>query len=258
MYEELLTLRKKQKSYKSDLDGKFKVLRQDFDEWKKQEPPVILPNPNLYIYQENKDKIVENVRLNELVVKSPPTPQRDLSVDEKLLKLRQDLPQLRTGEEVLAKWPDDGWYYRSIVKEYLGDYKYQVEDSLRDCEQIYREDIISEMNDSSDSFEEGDPVVALHPQYEFSYAPGQIVKISSDSTKLLIKFYDYLETVVYRKEVFKLPRIKFQLDVNNIINLEKKWIGETVVARNNYTKVYELGLYFNFKRKWKSRIKFFL
>jgi hypothetical protein len=247
MYEELLTLRKKQKSYKSDLDGKFKVLRQDFDEWKKQEPPVILPNPNLYIYQENKDKIVENVRLNELVVK-PATPpqQRDLSVDEKLLKLRQELPQLRTGEEVLAKWPDDGWYYRSIVKEYLGDYKYQVEDSLRDCEQVYREDIISEMSDLSsssgaDSLEEGDPVVALHPQYEFSYAPGQIVKISSDSTKILVKFYDFLESVVFRKEVFKLHRIKFQLDVNAIINLEKRWIGETVVARNNYTKVYELG-----------------
>ena len=43
MYTELLGLRKKHKSLKSDLEGKFTVLRHDFDEWKKQEPPVIFP-----------------------------------------------------------------------------------------------------------------------------------------------------------------------------------------------------------------------
>lgn len=143
-------LRKKQKTYKSDLEGKFKVLRNDFDEWRKQEPPVVLPNPNLYVYQSARD----GDKASKPMVKSPPpSSQREPSIDEKILRLRAELPELKRGEEVLAKWPDDGWYYRSIVKDYLGSYKYQVEDSLRDIEQIYREDIISELNDTSDTFE---------------------------------------------------------------------------------------------------------
>lgn len=253
MHEELVSMKNKQKTYKKDLDGKFKVLRNDFEEWKKQEPPVILPNPNLFLYQDNQQqeqqKVVSGNKRNSpkvvaddiVVIKSPPSPKVELSVEEKLLKLRRDLPKLEVGEEVLAKWPDDGWYYRSIVKDYLGNCKYVVEDSLRDTEQIYREDLISDAHDAFDNFEEGDPVVALHPEYEFSYAPGQINKISSDGTKFFVKFYDYREEVVPRNEVYKLPRIKFNVDVNNIINLEKRWKGELVVARNDQSYVYEIG-----------------
>lgn len=252
MYEELLYLRKKHKNLRYDLEGKFTVLRHDFDEWKKQEPPVLFPDPNKFIYEEKGIQVTspkiqhvihspKKVEPNVLYVKSPSPPAKELTIQEKLLKLRAELPELKIGEEVLAKWPDDGWYYRSIVKENLGDCKYQVEDSLRDMEQIYREDLLSEINDSSDYFENGDPVVALHPHYEFSYAPGQIVKVSSDMTKLIVKFYDFVEAVVLRNECYKLPRVKFQYDIDKIIELEKRWIGQTVVARNNYSNVYELG-----------------
>ena len=48
MYTDLLGLRKKHKSLRSDLEGKFTVLRHDFDEWKKQEPPVIFPVNNFF------------------------------------------------------------------------------------------------------------------------------------------------------------------------------------------------------------------
>jgi hypothetical protein len=82
----------------------------------------------------------------------------------------------------------------------------------------------------------------LHPHYEFSYAPGQIIQISNDSSKFLIRFYDFVENVIFKEEVYKLPRIKFQLDVDSIIELEKRWIGQTVVARNNISKAYELGI----------------
>ena len=91
---------------------------------------------------------------------------------------------------------------------------------------------------------EGDPVVALHPDYEFSYAPGQIVRVSSDMTKLLVKFYDYKEAVVLRHEVYKMPRVKYQIDVENIVSLEKRWVGQNVIARNNTTKAYEPGIHF--------------
>ena len=29
-----------------------------------------------------------------------------------LLLLRKSLPRLRVGEEVLARWSDEGWYFR--------------------------------------------------------------------------------------------------------------------------------------------------
>jgi hypothetical protein len=57
----------------------------------------------------------------------------------------------------------------------------------------------------------------------------------------LIRFYDFTEAFVKRRDIFKLPLVKFQKDIKDIIHLEEKWIGETVVARNNYTNVYELG-----------------
>ncbi len=179
MYNELLNLRKKNKDLKSDLEGKLKVLKKDFDDWKSQEPPIILPDPNIYIYQsdtkeykksrtkkKDKDKLeVENRELkkefetrknSDLVINKPSNSsliQTELTVEQKLKLLAQDLPELREGEEVLARWPDDGWYYRSIVKKRLNENKYELEDSLKDTEIVNREDIISEINDSESIFE---------------------------------------------------------------------------------------------------------
>ena len=31
-----------------------------------------------------------------------------------LLKLRRSLPRVREGEEVLARWSDEGWYYSGM------------------------------------------------------------------------------------------------------------------------------------------------
>ena len=88
-------------------------------------------------------------------------------------------------------------------------------------------------------------MVALHPEFEFSYAPGQIVKVSNDLSQVIIRFYDFVESIVKLNEVFKLHRLKYQVDIENIVNLEKKLIGKTVVARNDYSNVYELGMFFN-------------
>ena len=50
MYDELLSLRKKHKHFSKELEGKFKVLRNDFDEWKSKEPKIIIPVINFLIY----------------------------------------------------------------------------------------------------------------------------------------------------------------------------------------------------------------
>lgn len=36
-----------------------------------------------------------------------------------LLILRKSLPHLREGEEVLARWSDEGWYFRGKVLDFL-------------------------------------------------------------------------------------------------------------------------------------------
>lgn len=84
-------------------------------------------------------------------------------------------------------------------------------------------------------------MIALHPDYELSYAPGQVVKLGNDMTRVLVKFYDFVEQVVPRDQVYKLNKSKFQSDVNEIIILERELVGKTVVARNNLSHVYELG-----------------
>lgn len=155
MQEELRSLKKEQKDHKADLEGKLKVLRRDMKHLSEKETSVVVLPP------QSPPSTVETLKhhhhhhnRNDLMKVATPTGTRELTVDEKILQLRAELPRVSLGEEVLAKWSDDGWYYRSIVKDELGNFKYQVEDSLRDTEQIYREDIVSGVNMmADDSFE---------------------------------------------------------------------------------------------------------
>ena len=62
----------------------------------------------------------------------------DPAVDKRPVPTR-----LQCGEEVLARWPDDGWYYRGTIHEPAGD-SYFVEDSVGNMEEIARQNIISD------------------------------------------------------------------------------------------------------------------
>lgn len=84
-------------------------------------------------------------------------------------------------------------------------------------------------------------MVALHPYFEFSYAPGQIIQVSNDMDKFTVRFYDYVGSEVLSRDAYKLNHLKFQADVETINNLEKARIGKTVVSRNTFSNVYELG-----------------
>ena len=84
-------------------------------------------------------------------------------------------------------------------------------------------------------------MIALHPNYENSYAPGQVTKVSNDLQKIKVKFYDYVEATVNLDDMYALNHIKYQSDVAMIDRLEREKIGKNVVTRNSYTKNYELG-----------------
>ena len=87
-----------------------------------------------------------------------------------------------------------------------------------------------------------DAVVALHPNYSFSYAPGAVLDVSSDLW-MTIRFYDGQEAHLPRDEVYRLPTEKFEFDVAYILKCEEQWVGQAVVARNDKTAMFQLGQY---------------
>ena len=165
------------------------------------------------------------------------------SLNAKLFELRQ--VKLRVDSEVLAKWPCDGWYYESRVLEELGEGKFKLANKFKDVKEVFREDIMFKSN--TGKFSIGDTVVAVHPYFEFgAYAPGEVVKIlvnPDNEERFVIRFYDFTENVVEKKNVYKLPKERFQHDINTIITIEKGWIGRSVMAYNNRTACYEWGIY---------------
>ena len=85
-----------------------------------------------------------------------------------------------------------------------------------------------------------DAVVALHPSYSFSYAPGVVMEVTSDRHSK-VRFYDGEESVLPREEVYHVPTQKFEADVAVIIEKEQQWVGAPVVARNDDTGMFQLG-----------------
>jgi len=66
----------------------------------------------------------------------------DEDVSSKMLTLRTKLPALSVGNKVLVKWPNDNWYYPSVVLQVLENFKYKVLNILKNEAFIHREDIV--------------------------------------------------------------------------------------------------------------------
>ena len=65
-----------------------------------------------------------------------------MNLEQKIIKLRKELPHVLEGECVIAKWPQNGWYYQSFISKYLGDYKYRIKAVSGQKTEVYREDIL--------------------------------------------------------------------------------------------------------------------
>ena len=81
------------------------------------------------------------------------TPTFDVPEDKKdLSSIAQQLVELGVdafvGREVLAQWPDDGWYYRSKVVCPVGQHRYQVMDACDDVETIHVSNIVTDTQDA--------------------------------------------------------------------------------------------------------------
>ena len=144
------------------------------------------------------------------------------------------------NEHVLARWPDDGWYYRGVVKQSLGDMWFEVADAGHDIEIIHALDIIIDLQDGQHALEEGETVAALHPHYNRSYAPGIVVGITKDS-HFSVELYDRCKVLLPRHEVYHLAPAKHQRDVVYLQERESAWVGQAVMARSNTDGLYLPG-----------------
>lgn len=88
-------------------------------------------------------------------------------------------------------------------------------------------------------------VVGLHPSYSFSYAPGVVLEVESESS-VRVRFYDGTEGRLSKEEVYHLSVAKFERDIEYIVKCEDQWVNQAVVARNDDTGVYQLGEYLIF------------
>ena len=87
----------------------------------------------------------------------------------------------------------------------------------------------------------GDYVTALHPDYAYSYAPGQIAGIAADGLHFTVDLYDGSQTVLPRQEVYSLPESKHDSDVQYLKMKEQEWVGVACIARKDSDGLYYPG-----------------
>ncbi|KAJ8407275.1 hypothetical protein AAFF_G00278490 [Aldrovandia affinis] len=158
-------------------------------------------------------------------------------VPEYVKTARLLLPKVSPGQEVLARWAHDGWYHRSSVVHACGDQSYFLQNREGALERVWREDIITEAEDSSQEIKVEDPVIGAHPLYPGRYCPGVVLTVTEDlQTK--VRYYDGSETLVSRERLFLIPAQKFEQDVAYALECEERWVGQPVVARRDHTATF--------------------
>ncbi|WAQ99936.1 hypothetical protein MAR_024309 [Mya arenaria] len=74
---------------------------------------------------------------------------------------------------VLARWRDDGWFYFGKVVSSKED-EYFIKDGFGFKEMMHKSHLLTETDQKFQVVQPGDKVVALHPNYIFSYAPAAV------------------------------------------------------------------------------------
>lgn len=70
-----------------------------------------------------------------------------------MLRAERSLPGLRQDQEVLARWSDDGWYYRGCIVAKVDEQKFIVLDATGYLEEITREDILTDNEHKFDAIQ---------------------------------------------------------------------------------------------------------
>ncbi|KAL3878599.1 hypothetical protein ACJMK2_030935 [Sinanodonta woodiana] len=147
--------------------------------------------------------------------------------------------ELEEGEEVLACWPDDGWFYWGTVSEKLENQIYVIRDQIQHQEEIRRDLILTDSENTPVNLQHHDYVIAPHPEYKNSYAPGEVLSVRNREVE--IKFYDDEVGKVDLGDVFTISSDQYEPCVRYIRKCEKDLIGRKVLTRNDDNGRYFLG-----------------
>ena len=76
----------------------------------------------------------------------------------------------------------------------------------------------------------------------FSYAPAEVLGTYSNKS-IKVEFFDGNIAKLTEEEVYKIPKAKYEQAVEYIKKCERNLIDRSVVAREDTTGLYKLGMY---------------
>ncbi|KAK3606387.1 hypothetical protein CHS0354_042026 [Potamilus streckersoni] len=181
------------------------------------------------------NKMRQKMKLEKKMHKNQPIVPDTVDTNEQVPVLRE----LEEGEEVLSRWPDDGWYYWGTVSEKLSNQIYVIMDQTRHQEEIPRDHILTDSENTTVNLQHHDYIIAPHPAYKNSYAPGKVLSVHNREVE--VKFYDDKVDEVDLGDIFTISSDQYESDVRYIRKCEKDFIGRKVLTRNDDNGRYFLG-----------------
>lgn len=126
------------------------------------------------------------------------------------------------------------------VRMKIDDDSYLIRDSTGYSESILRDDIFADADD--DDTDKFHYVIALHPQYEYSYCPGKVTGRSNrHQDEADVEFYDGTKATLSRDDMYAISREKYHADSDYIRFKEEELVGQVVVARKDDSGIFQIG-----------------
>ncbi|WAQ99963.1 VWA3B-like protein [Mya arenaria] len=147
--------------------------------------------------------------------------------------------ELVSGLEVLARWRDDGWFYYGRINGRAAEGGYEVRDVTGHVENISRDDILLEEEKIFQAIQPGDYVVALHPDYVYSYAPARVESVYSYGANVV--FYDDATRNLPWQELYKISAQKYDQSVQYIRECEDSLCNSKAVVWDRITGYFRLN-----------------
>ncbi|EGD76350.1 hypothetical protein PTSG_11678 [Salpingoeca rosetta] len=143
------------------------------------------------------------------------------------------------GQAVLARWHEDGWFYITLLRDYLGGGVYCVEDDHMLVESVADNTLIS-LDDCERPRAAGAKVLAEHPLFDESFCPGE-VQVDKDGD-LAVVFYDNTGIPLCDVTAYTLPDQGLYESLCAFCNeRDNAWVGMRVVCRYDEDNLYYEG-----------------
>ncbi|XP_073520664.1 von Willebrand factor A domain-containing protein 3B isoform X2 [Phyllobates terribilis] len=161
-------------------------------------------------------------------------------------KEKDEIPVLSTdplplpGKKVLSICSHNGWYEEGSIIHDCGDSTYFVEKPSGEVARIHRDDLLTDTDDYKKEIKESDPVIGPHPLHPGSYCPG-VALHSTPDLKVPVRYYDSVEACAPREYIYSVCSEKYKKTTSYILECEKRWVGQPVVARNDETGTFHLA-----------------